>query len=499
MKIFYIDLFSGAGGTTTGIHFSNYDLEVIACVNHDANAIESHKANHPNCLHFTEDIRDMKVVIALKNMVNKLRIKYPDCIINIWASLECTNYSKAKGGLPRDADSRTLAYSLYAYIEELMPDYIFIENVTEFMSWGPLDENGKPINRYNGKDYIKWIDKMKSYGYGYDWKVLNSANFGAYTSRQRYFGQFAKKGLTIKWPEATHAKKINGPSLFNHAHELWKPVRDILDLTDEGTSIFNRKKPLVENTLKRIYAGLVKFIANGDSQFIYRYNGGDEFEKAKSIQAPIGAIATSNRHCVVKASFLTSYYGNGNGIHEIENPSPTITTRDRLALNNICFIDNQYGNSKLTETNKPINTITGNPKQNLVTIKQNFLLNPQYASKGGSIDKPCFTLIARMDKMPPYLVEAEGGIPKIKIDKHDFGTIVSIKWFMIHHGIIDIKMRMLKIKELLKIQGFPEDYILKGTKKEQLKYIGNSVEINTAKAIVNANAENLILRFKEAI
>jgi DNA (cytosine-5)-methyltransferase 1 len=499
MKIFYVDLFSGAGGTTTGIHFSNYDLEVIACVNHDANAIESHKANHPNCLHFTEDVRDMKVVYALKNLVNKLRTKFPDCIINLWASLECTNYSKAKGGLPRDADSRTLAYSLYNYMEALNLDYIFIENVIEFMSWGPLDENGKPISRFNGRDYIKWINKMKSFGYDYDWKVLNSANFGAYTSRQRYFGQFAKKGLTIKWPEATHSKKSNELFLFNYILEPWKPVRNILDLDDEGISIFNRKKSLVENTLKRIYAGLIKFVANGDTSFLYKNYSGHPDSKVMSLKNPSATITCIDHHSLVNCSFITSYYGNGNGIHEIKNPSPTITTRDRLALNKVCFIYNQYGNGKITESDKPLNTITGNPKQNMVILKHNFLLNPQYANKGGSIDKPCFTLIARMDKMPPYLVEVENGIPKIKIDKGDSETMISIKWFMIHHGIVDIKMRMLKIKELLKIQGFPEEYILKGTKKEQLKYIGNSVEINTAKAIVSANAENLILKFKEAI
>jgi len=185
MKIFYIDLFSGAGGTTTGIHLTNNtDIEVVACVNHDAKAIESHKANHPKCLHLTEDVRDLKVIEALRKLVNNLRDMHHDCIIIIWASLECTNYSKAKGGLPRDADSRTLAYILYNYIEAINPEYIFIENVREFMSWGPLDESGKPISKLNGRDYVKWVNKMSRYGYVYEWRLLNSADYGAYTSRQ---------------------------------------------------------------------------------------------------------------------------------------------------------------------------------------------------------------------------------------------------------------------------------------------------------------------------
>lgn len=272
MKIFYIDLFSGAGGTTTGIHLTgNNDIEVVACVNHDANAIESHKANHPNCLHLVEDVRDMKVVETLKVLVDKLRRKHPDCIINLWASLECTNYSKAKGGLPRDADSRTLAHALYDYIEILAPDYVMIENVREFMSWGPLDDNGRPVSKLNGRDYIRWIKEVCNYGYTYDWKLLNSADFGAYTSRERYFGQFAKKGMPISWPEPTHAKKVVKGGLFENQLKPWKPIKDVLDLQDEGQSIFTRKKPLVEATLKRIYAGLIKFVAGGEKEMLNSY------------------------------------------------------------------------------------------------------------------------------------------------------------------------------------------------------------------------------------
>jgi DNA (cytosine-5)-methyltransferase 1 len=136
--IFWIDLFAGAGGTTTGIHLAGLEnVKVVACINHDYNALMSHWLNHPNCMHFVEDVRDFKVVEALRELVNKLRSEFPGCKINLWASLECTNYSKAKGGLPRDADSRTLAHALFMYIDELQPDYVWIENVREFMSWGP--------------------------------------------------------------------------------------------------------------------------------------------------------------------------------------------------------------------------------------------------------------------------------------------------------------------------------------------------------------------------
>ena len=136
-KIFWIDLFAGAGGTSTGISSANKDIEVIACINHDEMAIKSHEANHPDCVHFIEDIRTFNTD-KLKSMVDYIRKHNENCLINLWASLECTDYSKAKGGLPRDADSRTLALDMYRYIEAINPDYFYVENVGEFMCWGPL-------------------------------------------------------------------------------------------------------------------------------------------------------------------------------------------------------------------------------------------------------------------------------------------------------------------------------------------------------------------------
>lgn len=586
IKIFYIDLFSGAGGTTTGIHLTgNPDIKVVACVNHDLNAIESHKANHPDCIHFVEDIRDFRVVVALKKLVHKLREENPGCVIIIWASLECTNYSKAKGGLPRDGDSRTLAEHLNMYIEHLQPEYLYIENVREFMSWGPLDKNGKPISRIAGKDYIRWIQSVQDLGYDYDKRILDSADFGAYTSRERYFGQFAKFGMPISWPEQTHAKNPQKLMLFNSL-EKWKPVREVLDLDDEGESIFNRKKPLVDATLQRIYAGLIKFVAGGEKEFLYRYNGGDLNEKAKSTLKPIGAIATSNRHAVVKcaflnkyysgkpmgkvigvdrpagtitckdgqalvqasflshyygngfcssidqpaptvrtkdgiakvkAQFLTSYYSGGGQVNDIENPNPTLTGVPKQRLINCKFMDQQYGQSKPISLEQPSGSLTSNPKQNVVSTwmldpnykntcrsidkpaptilasrKHFYLVNPQYQSKGSSIENPCFTLIARMDKRPPSIVQVIEGKVYIQAEENDSDTMRKIKEFMVLYSIIDIRMRMLKIIELKLIQGFPGNYILKGTQTEQKKYIGNAVVTLMAKAIANANAMSLI-------
>lgn len=557
MKIFYIDLFSGAGGTTTGIHLAgNKDVQVVACVNHDVNAIESHKANHPECIHFTEDVRDFKVVIALKKLVKQLLNDYSGCVICIWASLECTNYSKAKGGLPRDADSRTLANSLFMYLEHLDPEYLYIENVREFMSWGPLDENGKPISKLNGRDYIAWTKKIQSYGYDFDWQILNAADYGAYTSRERYFAQFAKQGLPIRWPEQTHSKNPGTGTMFQPL-KRWKPVREVLDMEDEGESIFTRKKPLVDKTLERIYAGLIKFVAGGEDAFLKKYYSGRPMGKVISVDGPCGTITTADHHHLVKPCYLTSHYGNGSGAHSDQNPCPTVTTKDRFTkvqpqflthyysgggqvsdpetpaptitgvpksrLTSCQFIDQQYGQSKPSGMESPAGSITANPKLALVqswmldpnfnnvgksleepapTIlacrKHHYLLNPQYNNKGGSIDKPCFTLIARMDKRPPNIVQVDHGSVTVIIYDTDSEIMRNIKEFMTVYGIVDIKMRMLKIPELLRIQGFPDGYVLKGTQTEQKKYIGNAVVTLMAAAIVKAGSEALLM-WKEGV
>ena len=166
IKLLYIDLFCGAGGTSTGVNLARVNGEqcakVVACVNHDKNAILSHAANHPETLHFTEDIRTLELSPIVEHL-KKMKTLYPEAYVVLWASCECTNFSRAKGGQPRDADSRTLAEHLYRYIETLNPDFIQIENVEEFMCWGDLDENGKPVSKYNGKCYIKWANKIQRY------------------------------------------------------------------------------------------------------------------------------------------------------------------------------------------------------------------------------------------------------------------------------------------------------------------------------------------------
>lgn len=518
IDLLYIDLFCGAGGTSTGVNTARLHgeqcAEVIACVNHDANAIASHAANHPDALHFTEDIRTLELSPLIKHL-QICRAKNPGALTVLWASLECTNFSRAKGGQPRDADSRTLAEHLFRYIEAIDPDYIQIENVEEFMSWGDIDENGKPVSKDKGRSYIRWVNRVRKYGYDFDHRILNAADFGAYTSRKRFFGIFAKRGLPIVFPEQTHCKS-GQPGLFGTMPK-WRPVREVLDLDDEGRSIFTREKPLSEKTLERIYAGLIKFVAGGKEAFLVKYNsmsqrgkyvppsldapcptiatqgrlalasvtflskqyGGSPWSKNISLDEPAGAITTIDHH-----AFVSVHYGNGFNV-SLEDPSPTVTTKDKLSLVTVRFLDNQYGNGRPTSVDSVSGCVTTNPKQHLVTVKRckgRFLLNPQFSSAGSNIDRPCFTLIARMDKRPPFIVTAKTGETIIEIYDTDSPMTVKIKEFMAAYNIEDITMRMLKIMELLLIMGFPEDYVLIGTQADQKKFIGNAVEVTIARA-----------------
>lgn len=561
-----VDLFCGAGGTTTGFELANINgtgiAKVIACVNHDHKAIKSHWQNHPDVKHFEEDIRVLDLT-ELKEVVKWWQERYPDAYLVLWASLECTNFSKAKGGQPRDADSRTLADHLHRYIEALNPDYIQIENVVEFMSWGPLDEKGKPISKKNGQDYIRWKKSIDERGYYNDFRELNSANFGAFTSRNRLFICFARPSLPIIWPEATHAKNPEKATLFGAALQKWNPVKEKLQLEKRGASIFDRKKPLSGRTLDRIYAGLLKYVAKGDTAFLKKYYSGRPAGKVTSLDSPAGTIktidgqalvqtisilkynsingktgihnppsideslptiTTQGRLGIVQGEFLQHHYGNGFTT-SLDNPLPTITTKDRAALvQPEMFIDKHYGKSAQHQSiDQPAGTILPTDKHRLVqavpfiiptnynnqpksiedplqTItanrKRHYIVNPSHGGHSTSIEAPCPVIVARQDKAPLYLLSVEEGPLQVAVYEHDTEAMIRIKKFMVAFNIVDIRMRMLFVHELLTIQGFPDDYKLFGNQADQKKFIGNSVVPQVVKAWAEAMAQNIMNKQK---
>lgn len=550
-ELLYIDLFCGAGGTSTGVERARLNgrkcARVIACVNHDAHAIASHAANHPHARHFTEDIRTLDLG-PLKAHVAAERMKSPGAKVVLWASLECTNHSRAKGGMSRDADSRTLAEHLFRYIDELQPDYVQIENVVEFMEWGPLevkvcrdavtdaefcpldikhDHRRKrammapvwiPNHEQKGTLYRRWVEEVCARGYRFEHRVLNSADFGAYTSRSRYFGLFARLGLPVAWPVPTHTRNPE-QDLFGRKMKPWRAVREVLDFDDRGDSIFSRRKPLVPATLERIYAGLVKFVAGGQDAFLVKWNSvngktgryiapgvddpcptvatqnrlgvarvdflskqysGEPCSKNISVDGPAGTLTTVDHH-----AFVSAYYGNGYN-SSVERPAPTLTTKDRFQVVRPFFANCYSGGGQVTSADAPCGALLTTPRQCIVSAR--FLLNPQYRSAGGSVDAPCFTLIARMDKRPPCLVSVEQGHVVWNVLPEDSPAMARIKEFCALYGIVDVTMRMLRVSEMKRIQGFGDDYVLVGTQEEQKKYLGNAVVTQVATAVCEALA-----------
>jgi len=640
VEFLVVDEFAGFGGTTKAFALSKAKSIVIAAINHDEKAITSHWLNHPEVEHYNEDITLMygKVIngilfkspemMRLIRLVDIYRACYPNAKLILWASLECTNFSKAKGGQPRDADSRALADHMDRYVEALDPDYFKIENVVEFMSWGPLrialkkkhkenlslgtyancelktgisKKTGKeeylwiPESKYSGKDYLRWCKHIRSFGYNDQWRQLNSADFGAYTSRNRLFGCFAKIGLPIVWPQSTHAKDPIDNGLFG-TQEKWKAVKDVLDFKDEGKSIFNRKKPLVDASLERIEAGLIKFVAGGKEAFLLKYNSmaanGDRTQsvmsvdrpaptipcqnrtgmcfiskyysgnpegkvipitgpagavkcrdgqsliitsfisknysgrpagKVTSVESPSGAVTTfgggslvnakpfimntnyknvgssiekpaqtltASRHhpYVVNPCFLTQYYSNGGELSSIDEPGRTLGTRDTIAKCQCkSFITQQYsGGGQLASIEKPLGSILSVPKANIIKC-QPFILNPSHGGHCTGTEVPCVVIVARQDKAPLYLIQFHVD-PNVSIPIYDDDSevMIRIKKFMALYGLSDILMRMLKVSELLPIQGFPVDYKMVGNQTDHKKMIGNSVVPEVVKCWIEA-------------
>lgn len=478
-----VDLFCGAGGTTTGFSkakdaFGNPLAIIAACINHDHKAIVSHWENHPEVEHFEEDITRMYGMIKhntffvssemmrLRRLVDLYRAVYPNAKVILWASLECTNFSKAKGGQPRDADSRTLANHLDRYIYALDPDYVQIENVVEFMAWGPMRVVCKkkykadpkigvyanselkyifnkktgleelaftPIAKKNGQDFRKWESHINAIGYRSEWRELNSADFGAYTSRNRLFGCFAKEGLPIVWPEPTHSKNgSDNTDLFGGGLKKWNAVREKLDFSDEGESIFGRKKPLVENSLKRVYAGLIKEVAGGKNAFVMKYNSMNKEGKIRtpSIDEPLPTIACQNRLGIAQTSFITKYFSGRpmNKIASVNNPLATITTSGNQALVNVePFVITSNFNGVSRPVSEPCPTILASRKHHYV-INPAFLVNYNHSSKTNSVDNPCPTIVTK-DKLalttPCFITKYYGNEKGSESTEKPLGTITT--------------------------------------------------------------------------
>lgn len=436
-----IDLFCGAGGTSTGLiqAAASAGLRVdLTAINHWDIAIETHAANHPGARHLCETL----------DAVNP-RALYPSGRIDLLvASPECTHHSIARGGVPRCDQSRSSAWHIVRWAESLYIDNILIENVPEFQTWGPLGVNGLPLKSKRGATFQAFVTALKSLGYSVDYRIINTADYGDPTTRRRFFLIARRGNKRIWWPEPTHTQE-GGRNLFGNT-QPWVPAREIIDWSLTGESIFNRKRPLAKKTLARIEYGLNKF---GGKEFLIKFFG---TSRVADVENPAPSITAGGLHLGVCQPFLTVYKGQSKSM-SIEKPIPTLTTMESVSLCQPFIIDQNYthtGPARVSSIDSPFSTLTTRPGKQVV---QPFIVKYYGTGMTQSIDQPLDTVTTR--------------------DR--FGLIEVFE----KHPALDIRMRMLQPHELAAAQGFPDGYKFAGNKGQVVKQIGNAVPCRTARAL----------------
>ena len=474
-----VDMFCGAGGESTGIMqaAAARDMKIhLTAINHWEMAIRTHAANHPSADHLCQSVEHIDPTKAV-----------PGKRVNLlWASPECTHHSVARGGRPRSDQSRASAWLILKWLSDLYVERVIIENVPEFLSWGPLDNTGRPIQNQKGKTFRAFMTSLRSLGYTVDWKILCAADYGDPTTRRRLFIQAVKGRKRIVWPQITHMD--GGSNLLGC--QPWRPAKEIIDWAIPGTSIFDRKRPLAPATMRRIAAGIEKYWGDYARPFLAILRGTGTVQ---SIDDPLTSIACSGAHhaLLYPQPFITRYQGDHAGQqdgdsrnHGLEKPLPTVDTSNRYGLVEPFILPNEgfYRGNQPRSIHDPLNTITS---RGAGAIVEPLLL--EYYGNGGvvPISEPIPTVTTK-DRFA-LLAYFYGGHPGYPVTE-PLKTVTTID----HHGLVegitgkarlDIRFRMLKAHELKQGQGFKRDYIILGNDAEQKKQIGNAVPPGTAEAL----------------
>lgn len=345
-----VDLFCGAGGESQGIHWALGDDIQLFAVNHWERACETHSVNFPGDECVCQDIQSITPTDLVKDRDVEL----------MWASPECTHFSVARGNKPMDNQSRCTPFDILRWLSMLNVKRLIVENVKEFVTWGPLGKDNRPIERRKGEYFSMFVNAIRAMGYTVDWRFCNAADFGAPTTRTRFFLQAVKGNKRIVWPRETYgrASDIEADGLFGDDRKRWIPASEIIDWSLPCNPIDEREKPLSENTMRRILRGIEKFWGDRAVPFLCRYNGGDN--RTHSINEPVPVLDTSNRYGLVQPliaelrgksgcrpvseplstvacsgahhALVMEYYGNGVCHNPGVEPLPVVTTKERFAL-----------------------------------------------------------------------------------------------------------------------------------------------------------------------
>ncbi|UYZ38980.1 DNA cytosine methyltransferase (plasmid) [Clostridium beijerinckii] len=452
-----VDNFAGGGGASTGIELAiGHSVEIA--INHDPAAIAMHKANHPTTEHYLESVWEVDPIKAVRGR------KVALC----WFSPDCKHFSRAKGKTPVHNNIRGLAWVAIKWAAKVRPRVIMLENVKEFKTWGPLLKNEKgeyyPNPKKKGVTFKRFVKSLRKLGYDVEWRELKACDYGAPTIRERFFLVARCDGQPIVWPKATHGDP-NSEEVKSGILKPWKTAGEIIDWSIPCPSIFNRKKELSENTMKRIARGLQKFVINNPEPYIVRIGqtgfGGDRFQY--ELNKPLTTITTKAEHLLI-TPFLTSYHsetreGEVRAL-SLNSPIHTLDTSNRFGLVTAYV-------SKQSQNSVPATTVDRS------SFVKSFLIKYYGADIGQDINSPLHTITT----------------------KDRFG-LITIKGQ--DYKIVDIGMRMLQPHELFKAQGFPENYIIDHDytgkpypKSAQVARCGNAVPPPFAEALVRANLPEL--------
>ena len=450
------DLFCGAGGATTGMEdaLEKKGVQHVGiAINHWKIAVETMKRNHP-----AVDTKCMSIEEAVPADL------VPGGELDIlWASPSCTHHSRAKGGKPRSNQLRAQPELILTWLDQLFVRRLIVENVPEFVDWGPLDREGRPIKSRVGDCFKAWVAALEARNYVVSWRIVNCADYGDATTRRRFFLKAVRRGCgRIVWPEPTYAENPH-PELFGE-RKRWRGIRECLDLSDTGKSIFGRKKPLSANTLRRIQVGLKRYCGM-EFQMDMLGAGGPDGCRIRSVDEPmVTQHAGGNRVALVKP-FLVKLR-NHETVEPIDAPITTVTCSG--AHHALCtpLVLGQQGGAECRPIDEPCPTIATAGAIRVITP---FIFTEQNNNAPRSVDEPVRTLTTvRKD----YVC-----LPKLEDGR-----------------VVDIRIRMLKPSELAAAHSFPPDYKLTGTRGDMVKQIGNSVPVRTASAMCSTDIDELIGR-----
>lgn len=343
-----IDNFAGGGGASTGIELG-LGRPVDIAINHDPEAIAMHEINHPHTRHYCESVWD----------VDPRAITGDRPVDLCWFSPDCKHFSKAKGGTPVSKKVRGLAWVAIRYAATVRPRVIMLENVEEFVTWGPITSDGRPCPRNKGRTFASFTNALRRLGYQVDWRELRACDYGAPTIRKRLFLTSRRDGLPLVWPQPTHGDP-NSDAVKRKLLKPWRTAAEIIDWSIPCPSIFGRQRPLAENTLRRIARGLQRYVLDARHPFI----------------APAHSAGVLNPHGtppgqLVVAAFLAKHYGgnyNGPGV-SLAEPLPTVTTVDHNALVTSHLIKLRGTCRDGQPLDEPLHTVTTKDRMALVMIK----------------------------------------------------------------------------------------------------------------------------------